>query len=255
MLFFQTVLLLSYLYAHWSIAQVRRAAPGRAAPGARRRGAVPAADRHARRLDAARPTGSPVPWLLLTMLGDRRPALLRGLGDRAAAPELARRHRPPRRPRSVLPLPRQQHRQRGRPARATRCWSSRGSRSTARAGCGRPATGCSMLLLVACALVLWRSRRPRPEPSSRSRPLPGRSRRGGGCAGWCSRSCPSSLMLAVTANLTTNLAPAPAAVGAAAGALPAVVRRWSSRAARAPGPSTASRCCAGAGRRSSWSAA
>ena len=67
MLFFQTVLLLSYLYAHWSIARF----------GARRQAALHLALVAGALIflpiglpgDATPPaTGTPVPWLLLTML-------------------------------------------------------------------------------------------------------------------------------------------------------------------------------------------
>ena len=162
MLFFQTVLLLSYLYAHWSIARF----------GARRQAAL-----HLALVASALfllPIGIPNGWTppvdglagALAAADDarhRRPAVLRGLGDRAAAPELARGHRPPRCPRPLLPLPREQHRQRRRPAELPAAGrAAADARRPELAVVGR--LRALMLLLVACALVLWRSRRPRPEP-------------------------------------------------------------------------------------------
>ena len=114
MLFFQTALLLAYLYAHWS---TRRFGPRRqaalhlaivAAAMIVLPIGVPGWDPPAGRLAG--------PVAARRARGGRRPPVLRGLVDRAAAPELARRHRSSGRARPLLPLPGQQHRQRHRPA-------------------------------------------------------------------------------------------------------------------------------------------
>ena len=240
MLFFQTVLLLAYLYAHWST-------PG-SARGARPRCTWRSSPRRCSCCRSACPTAGrrPADGLAGAVAAaddarGRRPAVLRGVVDRAAAPELARGHRPPGCPRPVLPVPRQQHRQRGRPAELPAAGGAAASRSTARAGCGRPATAPCCCCWSAARVVLWRSgagrdaepeqeqaaaaadragaaaalggARLRPvEPDAgrdgrRSRPTWRRSR-SCGCCRWRSTSRRSS---------------------------------WSSRAARAAGPSIASR--------------
>jgi hypothetical protein len=206
MLFFQTVLLLSYMYAHWSIARF----------GARRQAALHLALVASALFllpigipDGWTPPagGSPVPWLLLTML------VTVGLPFfvvSATAPLLqswlaATDHPDARDPYFLY--------------RASNIGSAVGLLSypllveprltlDGQSWLWSGAYGLLMLLLVACALVLWRSRKPRVEEVEEApaeQPIaPGRKLR------WIALAfVPSSLMLAVTATLTTNLAPIP----------------------------------------------
>jgi hypothetical protein len=208
MLFFQTVLLLSYLYAHWSIARF----------GARRQAALHLALVAGALIflpiglpgDATPPaTGTPVPWLLLTMLvsvglpffvvSSTAPLLQSWLADTD--------HPDSRDPYFLY--------------RASNIGSAVGLLSypflveprftlDGQGWLWSVGYGALLLLLAACAAVLWRSRRPEPAADAQQAALelpalaPGRQVR------WVALAfVPSSLMLAVTASITTNLAPIP----------------------------------------------
>jgi hypothetical protein len=209
MLFFQTVLLLSYMYAHWSIGRfgVRRQAALHLALAASALILLPIGIP-----DGWMPptTGSPVPWLLAMMLvsvglpffvvSATAPLLQSWLADTdhpdAADPYFL--------------------------YRASNIGSAAGllsyplvveSRLTLDGQSWLWSAGYAvlMLLLMACAAVLWRSRRPladaaRSAIDAVALPAIAAGRR----ARWVGLAfVPSSLMLAVTATLTTNLAPIP----------------------------------------------
>jgi hypothetical protein len=208
MLFFQTVLLLSYLYAHWSIRRfgARRQAALHLALVASALFLLPIGIPDGWTPPAA---GSPVPWLLLTML------VTVGLPFfvvSATAPLLqswlaATDHPDARDPYFLY--------------RASNIGSAVGLLSypllveprltlDGQSWLWSAAYGLLMTLLVACAVVLWRSRPARSDAGADAgddtpEPLGGARR-----LRWVALAfVPSSLMLAVTAKLTTNLAPIP----------------------------------------------
>lgn len=205
-LFFQTVLVLSYLYAHWSIARF----------GARRQAAL-----HLALVASALfllpigipggwtpPTGgSPVPWLLLTMLASvGLPFFVVSATAPLLQSWLAATDLPAAGDHYVL-------------YKAGAIGSFAGLLSypllveprltlDGQSWLWSGAYGLLMLLLVACAVVLWRSPRRRTAEIDATTPAdpiaPGRRLR------WLALAfVPSSLMLAVTATLTTDLASIP----------------------------------------------
>jgi len=209
MLFFQTVLLLSYLYAHWSIGRF----------GARRQAALHLAVAASALVllpvgipDGWTPpaTGSPVPWLLLMMLVS---VGLPFFVVSATAPLLQSWLADTDHPDSADPY---------FLYRASNVGSAVGLLSyplvveprltlDGQSWLWSAGYGLLMLLLVACATVVWRSRRPlvdatRSAIGAISLPAIAAGRR----VRWVGLAfVPSSLMLAVTATLTTNVAPIP----------------------------------------------
>jgi hypothetical protein len=206
-LFFQTILLLSYLYAHWSVRRF----------GARRQAAL-----HLALIASALfllpigipggwtppVDGSPVAWLLLTLLvsvglpffvvsasvpllqswlvasghtGDRDPHFLYRAGAIGSAAGLLSY------PLLIEP----------RLSLDGQSWLWSG------------AYGLLMLLLVACALLLWRSRPAPVEREAEEEPTAEPVTRGRRLRWIALAFVPSSLMLAVTAMLTMELLPLP----------------------------------------------
>jgi hypothetical protein len=209
MLFFQTLLLLSYLYAHWTIGRF----------GARRQAALHLALAALALVvlpigipDGWTPpaTGSPVAWLLGTMLVS---VGLPFFVVSATAPLLQSWLAGTDHPDGADPY---------FLYRASNIGSAVGLLSypllveprltlDGQSWLWTTGYGALMLLLAACAVVLWRSARPladaaRAAIDAVALPALTRGRR----VRWVGLAfVPSSLMLAVTATLTTNLAPIP----------------------------------------------
>jgi hypothetical protein len=209
MLFFQTVLLLAYMYAHWSLGRF----------GARRQAALHLAVAAFALIvlplgipDGWTPpaTGSPVPWLLLMMLvsvglpffvvSATAPLLQSWLADTdhpdAADPYFLYRASNIGSAVGLLSYPLLVE---SRLTLDGQSWLWSGG------------YGLLMLLLVGCAVVLWRSRHPlRDAARSAAEAVALPALTAGRRVRWVALAfVPSSLMLAVTASLTTDLAPIP----------------------------------------------